>query len=585
MFAPAWEETPWGAAAGCTGGGLQGTLKPGAPSPPGAAGGGAASAVSGAVACESPAGRALMPLVLGGGASLPLVAGGGETKRLVQAAGSGGVAAVGGTPPPPLPPPSDAAVPPSGTPAPSGKPPRAPLLDGGSVPAEAPPGAFGRPGGGVPAAAPAAAAGAADPCWSHFRGLGNCGFHQMKNPWEPVWKNGDWRCPRCGDHQFARKQICGRCGAPKAPSWHEALPWGPWHEGTDGGRGFPPPGNHWLGHGEEAQPRGGYRGAAAAPPSGAGTESAASAWGPGSSAVAPPPVQPGGPPASAVAAPKTGGVGDGRGAGPSPPSRQACGTAGARGCTPPPRGRRLLNQEASAGRCGAAISDSAAGSDSDDAASVSWNTWVGGRSHGQPKSGWVHDSAEACGSSPPGCPGARTDSSWFGGSWGGNSWDYARGEPSSAEAWGSPPPRSGAAARRRAESATQGGCRPTPLFGTGPASGGGGAQAGQAGGWKAVWLRRTDEAGEYWVLEERWVEALGGGGGGACAGVRPPAGAAAGSRDLRLAGAPWRARGDSVGGSHYPAEVRGGSGWGSAQAWGPDYHDVSRDGGAGNRGW
>merc|ERR1740138_853124 len=26
---------------------------------------------------------------------------------------------------------------------------------------------------------------------------------------------GDWNCPACGDHQFARNAVCRKCGSPK----------------------------------------------------------------------------------------------------------------------------------------------------------------------------------------------------------------------------------------------------------------------------------------------------------------------------------------------------------------------------------
>merc|ERR1712232_873093 len=41
-------------------------------------------------------------------------------------------------------------------------------------------------------------------------------------------KPGDWSCPNCGDHQFARNQHCRRCGTPN-PN-----PGG----GMDGGKGW-----------------------------------------------------------------------------------------------------------------------------------------------------------------------------------------------------------------------------------------------------------------------------------------------------------------------------------------------------------
>merc|ERR1712217_835279 len=28
-------------------------------------------------------------------------------------------------------------------------------------------------------------------------------------------RNGDWLCPKCGDHQFARNSMCRKCGAEK----------------------------------------------------------------------------------------------------------------------------------------------------------------------------------------------------------------------------------------------------------------------------------------------------------------------------------------------------------------------------------
>ena len=31
----------------------------------------------------------------------------------------------------------------------------------------------------------------------------------------PEWKTGDWSCPSCSDHQFARNEVCRRCKTPK----------------------------------------------------------------------------------------------------------------------------------------------------------------------------------------------------------------------------------------------------------------------------------------------------------------------------------------------------------------------------------
>ena len=45
--------------------------------------------------------------------------------------------------------------------------------------------------------------------WTHAVRVG-----EAKNP-GPQWRQGDWRCPACGDQQFARNRVCRRCNEPK----------------------------------------------------------------------------------------------------------------------------------------------------------------------------------------------------------------------------------------------------------------------------------------------------------------------------------------------------------------------------------
>lgn len=46
---------------------------------------------------------------------------------------------------------------------------------------------------------------------------------------------GDWNCPACGDHQFARNQACRKCGAPKSGAGAGAAVGG--GKGGKGGKG------------------------------------------------------------------------------------------------------------------------------------------------------------------------------------------------------------------------------------------------------------------------------------------------------------------------------------------------------------
>jgi len=41
-------------------------------------------------------------------------------------------------------------------------------------------------------------------------------------------KPGDWSCPSCGDHQFAKNQACRKCGTPK-PATYFGMKSGDWH--------------------------------------------------------------------------------------------------------------------------------------------------------------------------------------------------------------------------------------------------------------------------------------------------------------------------------------------------------------------
>ena len=45
--------------------------------------------------------------------------------------------------------------------------------------------------------------------WTHAVRVG-----EAKHP-GPQWRQGDWRCPGCGDQQFARNRVCRRCSEPK----------------------------------------------------------------------------------------------------------------------------------------------------------------------------------------------------------------------------------------------------------------------------------------------------------------------------------------------------------------------------------
>jgi len=55
--------------------------------------------------------------------------------------------------------------------------------------------------------------GGAKPADAGFAGGGGCGGGFGGGP--PVGKPGDWMCPNCGDHNFARNMACRKCGTPK----------------------------------------------------------------------------------------------------------------------------------------------------------------------------------------------------------------------------------------------------------------------------------------------------------------------------------------------------------------------------------
>ncbi|CAK0903238.1 unnamed protein product, partial [Prorocentrum cordatum] len=46
---------------------------------------------------------------------------------------------------------------------------------------------------------------------------------------------GDWNCPGCGDHVFAKNSTCRRCGAPKPEGVTQAVTGGPATVGGPGG--------------------------------------------------------------------------------------------------------------------------------------------------------------------------------------------------------------------------------------------------------------------------------------------------------------------------------------------------------------
>lgn len=65
-------------------------------------------------------------------------------------------------------------------------------------------------------------------CWAHG---------QVSRPAQQTitFKTGDWMCPGCGDHQFASRKVCRKCGATPVPPWEkEAVP--PWVPDHGGGR-------------------------------------------------------------------------------------------------------------------------------------------------------------------------------------------------------------------------------------------------------------------------------------------------------------------------------------------------------------
>merc|ERR1719246_385197 len=46
-------------------------------------------------------------------------------------------------------------------------------------------------------------------------GMGGCMGGGMMGGMGGGAKPGDWNCPACGDHQFARNVTCRKCGTPK----------------------------------------------------------------------------------------------------------------------------------------------------------------------------------------------------------------------------------------------------------------------------------------------------------------------------------------------------------------------------------